>query len=48
MIGSAGSSAASRGRYFLPDLLADIGGGHNIVATVFLECHAMYRKDGPP
>ena len=42
-----------RGRYFLPDLLADIGaggigGGHNIVATVFLECHAMYRKAAPP
>jgi predicted TIM-barrel fold metal-dependent hydrolase len=37
-----------RGRYFLPDLLEDIGGGHNIVATVFLECHAMYRQDGPP
>src|ERR1700761_655352 len=36
-----------RGRYFLPELLADIGGGHNIVATVFLECQAMYRKDGP-
>ncbi len=37
-----------RGRYFLPELLADIEGGHNIVATVFLECQAMYRKDGPP
>ncbi|HEY0426129.1 MAG TPA: hypothetical protein VGC82_22630 [Rhodopila sp.] len=36
-----------RGRYFLPDLLADIGGGHNIVSTVFMECQAMYRKDGP-
>lgn len=36
-----------RGSYFLPDLLADIGGGHNIVATVFLECQAMYRKHGP-
>ena len=35
-----------RGRYFLPELLADIGGGHNIVSTVFLECHAMYRKGG--
>ena len=23
------------------------GGGHNIVSTVFLECRAMYRKDGP-
>ena len=37
-----------RGSYFLPDLLADIDGGHNIVSTVFLECQAMYRKDGPP
>ena len=36
-----------RGRYFLPDLRSDISGGHNIVATVFLECHAMYRKSGP-
>ena len=26
-----------RGRYLLPELLADISGGHNIVATVFLE-----------
>jgi predicted TIM-barrel fold metal-dependent hydrolase len=39
---------ADRGRYLLPELLADIGGGHNIVATVFLECRSMYRKDGPP
>ena len=37
----------SRGLYFLPELLADIGGGHNIVSTVFLECQSMYRKDGP-
>jgi L-fuconolactonase len=36
-----------RGRYFLPNLLADIGGGHKIVSTVFLECQAMYRKSGP-
>jgi hypothetical protein len=36
-----------RGRYLLPELLADIGGGHNIVSTVFLECRAMYRADGP-
>jgi L-fuconolactonase len=36
-----------RGRYLLPELLDDIGGGHNIVSTVFLECRAMYRKDGP-
>jgi L-fuconolactonase len=38
---------AHRGQYFLPDLLSDIGGGHNIVATVFLECQAMYRAHGP-
>src|SRR5271157_199130 len=37
-----------RGHYLLPELLADIGGGHNIVSTVFLECRAMYRKSGPP
>src|SRR5215470_11703602 len=36
-----------RGRYLLPELLADLGGGHNIIATVFLECQAMYRKHGP-
>lgn len=36
-----------RGTYLLPELLADIGGGHNIVSTVFMECQAMYRKDGP-
>jgi L-fuconolactonase len=36
-----------RGKYFLPELLADIGGGHNIVSTVFLECQAMYRAGGP-
>jgi predicted TIM-barrel fold metal-dependent hydrolase len=37
-----------RGRYLLRELLADIGGGHNIVATVFVECRAMYRENGPP
>jgi L-fuconolactonase len=36
-----------RGRYLLSELLADIGGGHNVVATVFLECRSMYKKDGP-
>ena len=37
-----------RGRYLLPELLDDISGGHNIVATVFLECRSMYRGAGPP
>ena len=30
-----------RGRYLLSELLEDIGGGHNIVSTVFLECRSM-------
>ena len=30
-------------RYLLDDFLADIGGGHNVVSTVFLECEAFYR-----
>jgi L-fuconolactonase len=34
--------------YLLDELLADTNTGHNIVATVFLECHSMYRADGPP
>lgn len=34
-------------RYFLDELLADTGSGHNVVATVFVECMAMYRADGP-
>ena len=37
-----------RGRYFLPELLADIGGGHNIVATVFLECQVDVPQGTAP
>ena len=33
--------------YLLPELLADIGDGHNVVSTVFMEANAMYRADGP-
>jgi len=33
--------------YLLKELLKDIGGGHHIVRTVFLECKTMYRKAGP-
>ena len=36
-----------RGEYLLPGILNDMAGGHNIVSTVFLECRAMYRKEGP-
>jgi len=34
-------------RYLMDELLADIGNGHNIVSTVFIEARAMYRADGP-
>jgi predicted TIM-barrel fold metal-dependent hydrolase len=33
--------------YLLDDLLADTNSGHNIVATVFVQCRAMYRTTGP-
>jgi predicted TIM-barrel fold metal-dependent hydrolase len=36
-----------RGRYLIDELLEDIGTGHNIVATVFIEAGSMYRCDGP-
>lgn len=36
-----------RGRYLLREFLQDTAdGGHDIVATVFIECGAMYRADG--
>jgi len=34
-------------RYLLDELLADTGSGHNVIATVFLECRAFYKADGP-
>ena len=34
--------------YMFHDLLADTRTGHNIVGTVFVDCHSMYRKEGPP
>jgi predicted TIM-barrel fold metal-dependent hydrolase len=33
--------------YLLENLWQDTGSGHNIVKTVFVECHAEYRSDGP-
>jgi predicted TIM-barrel fold metal-dependent hydrolase len=38
---------ANTGRYLLPELLADTGSGHNIIATVYLEWLSMYRAGGP-
>jgi L-fuconolactonase len=34
-------------RYLLDELLADLRSGHNVRATVYMECGAMYRADGP-
>lgn len=35
-------------KYLLPDLLEDLGSGHKIVSTVFMECRSMYRQAGDP
>ena len=34
-------------RYLLDELLADVNSGHNIVATVFIQCGSGYRTTGP-
>jgi predicted TIM-barrel fold metal-dependent hydrolase len=34
-------------RYLLGELMADTGSGHNVRATVFVECGAFYKADGP-
>jgi len=34
-------------RYLLDEILADTGSGHNVESTVFIECGAMYKADGP-
>ena len=33
--------------YLMPELSLDLASGHNVVATVFAECHSMYRQEGP-
>jgi predicted TIM-barrel fold metal-dependent hydrolase len=39
----------SRGgqRYMIEEFAADIASGHNIVATVYVDCRSMYRASGP-
>ena len=34
-------------RYLLDELLADVNSGHNIIATVFIQCGSGYRTSGP-
>src|SRR4051812_37050974 len=34
-------------RYLFDELLADLKAGHNVRGTIYMECGAMYRADGP-
>src|SRR5215212_1675009 len=34
-------------RYLIEELAADIGSGHNVIATVYVEARSMYRATGP-
>src|SRR5580765_7650876 len=34
-------------RYLIEEMVSDIGSGHNIVATVYVEARSMYRAGGP-
>jgi len=34
-------------RYLLDEFLADLGSGHNLIGSVYMECGSMYRADGP-
>lgn len=36
------------GAYLVPQLLQDLGAGHDIRGTVYVECGFMYRADGDP
>lgn len=36
-----------RGRYMITDMEADLASGHNVIATVYAECHFMQWKTGP-
>ena len=33
--------------YLLDDFLRDTSSGHNVVSSVFIECGAMFKADGP-
>ena len=34
-------------RYLFDDIRADLASGHNVRSTVFVQCRAMHRADGP-
>jgi len=35
------------GRYLVEEFAADLASGHKVLATVYVECNAMYRAQGP-
>ena len=37
----------SGNRYLFDEFLADAGSGHNVTATVYVDCRSMYRSSGP-
>jgi predicted TIM-barrel fold metal-dependent hydrolase len=34
-------------RYMIEEMAADIASGHNVIATVYVDCRSMYRARGP-
>src|SRR6201747_2618209 len=34
-------------RYLIEEMVSDIASGHNIIATVYVDCRSMYRAHGP-
>lgn len=42
-----GRVGATQPRYLLHEMIDDLGGGHNIRSTVFIECGTMFAKDRP-
>src|SRR3979411_3335016 len=34
-------------RYMIEEMSADIASGHNITATIYVDCRSMYRASGP-
>lgn len=39
--------ALPHGRYLINDMEADLASGHNVIATVYVECHFMQWRHGP-
>ena len=46
-MGPLGQPNDQSAHYLFPDLLADMTCGHNVRATVFVQCRSMYRQAGP-